>query len=265
MPRAQCGDIEVAWFEVGRGEPLVLVHGLADDHRAWRKMLPQLVLRHRVLLYDLRGHGQTSIGQPDGSLKQLAQDLVGLLDRLDIDRVHLCGFSLGGTIVMRTAVDHPDRVLKLLPVATSSRVGRAAAEWYRTRAELVRTGASELRATLEADTRDVYRNAPDEFADGWLIRSQSTAQPRGYGNACEAMAGLNAAPLDAELGRIAAPTLVVASDLDPLCPPKAGEIIVTGIPGSRLEIIKGSGHPIPVERPAELSSLVTTFISGGDH
>lgn len=264
MPRARCGDIEAAWFEVGRGEPLVLVHGLADDHRAWRKVLPYLVLRYRVLLYDLRGHGLTTIGQPDGSLDQLSHDLIGLLDQLEIDRAHLCGFSLGGTIVIRTAIDQPDRVLKLVPVATSSRVGRSAADWYAERAEMVRTKAPELRGTLEEDTHDVYRNAPDEVGDGWLIRSQSTSDPAGYGNACEAMARLNATPLDPDLGRIVAPTLVVASDLDRLCPPKAGEIIVSGIPGSRLEIIEGAGHPIPVERPEELSSLIVSFLANSE-
>ena len=65
--KARCGDLEVAWFEWGRGQPLVLVHGLADDHRAWRKVVAGLALDHRVIAYDLRGHGQTSLGRPDGS------------------------------------------------------------------------------------------------------------------------------------------------------------------------------------------------------
>jgi len=58
----------VAWFEWGRGEPLVLVHGLGDDHRAWRKVLPWLALERRVIACDLRGHGQTTLGAADGTL-----------------------------------------------------------------------------------------------------------------------------------------------------------------------------------------------------
>src|SRR5689334_11849835 len=108
--RATCNDIEVAWFEVGRGEPLVLIHGLADDHRAWRRSLPDLALLHRVILYDLRGHGQTSPGEPDGTLRQLGDDLVALMDAIGLDRANVAGFSLGGTIAMRVAVDHPDRI-----------------------------------------------------------------------------------------------------------------------------------------------------------
>ena len=261
MPTARCGDIETAWYEVGRGDPLVLIHGLGDDHRAWRKLLPALSMRRRVLLYDFRGHGGSSIGTPDGTLSQLADDLVHLLDALELERADLCGFSLGGTIVMRTAIDHPERVGRLLPVATSSRVGRSAAEWYAARAEMVRAGSPDLRATLERDTRDVYANASQEFADGWLIRSQSTADPRGYGNACQAMAGLNAAPLDPELPRISAPTLVVAGDRDQHCPPRAAEIIAAGIPGARMALVEGVGHPIPVEKPDELGGLILNFLA----
>lgn len=265
MPKVRSADIETAWYEVGRAAapgspPLVLVHGLADDHRAWRMVLPRLAMRHRVLLYDNRGHGGSSLGEADGTLGQLGGDLVGLLDALEIERAHLCGFSLGGTIVMRAAIDHPERVARLLPVATSSRVGRAAAEWYGARAEMVRGSAPDLRAALEEDTRAVYANAPEQFADGWLIRSQSTADPRGYGNACAAMAALASQPLDPELPRIQAETLVVCADLDRNCPPRAAEIIRDGIPGSRLELIEGSGHPIPVEKPDQLASLILGFL-----
>ena len=265
MPVARCADIETAWYEVGRAAsagspPLLLVHGLADDNRAWRKALPPLALQHRVLLYDFRGHGQTSLGQADGSLGQLAGDLVALLDALDVERAHLCGFSLGGTIVMRTAIDHPERVARLVPVATSSRVGRTAAGWYAQRAEMVRAAAPELGATLEQDTREVYGHAPGEFAEGWLIRSQSTADPRGYGNACTAMAALNAQPLDPQLPSIQAPTLVVCADRDELCPPRAAEIIRDGIPGARMELIEDCGHPIPAEKPDRLASLILGFL-----
>ncbi|MDQ6691756.1 MAG: alpha/beta fold hydrolase, partial [Candidatus Dormibacteraeota bacterium] len=63
--RTRTGDIETAWFEVGRGSPLILIHGLADDHRLWRKVLPDLVLRHRVILYDIRGMGESTAGRAD--------------------------------------------------------------------------------------------------------------------------------------------------------------------------------------------------------
>ena len=76
------------------------------------------------------------------------------------------------------------------------------------------------------------------------------------------MAALNAAPLDPELGRIQAPTLVVCADRDQHCPPRAAEIIQAGITGSRLELIEGAGHPIPVEKPEALVRLILDFLAG---
>jgi 3-oxoadipate enol-lactonase len=257
----QCRDLDVAWFEWGRGEPLVLVHGLADDHRAWRKVLPWLTLERRVISYDLRGHGLTQPGHADGTLAQLSGDLVAFLDRVGLPRVDLCGFSLGGTIVMRTAIDHPDRVDRLLAVATSSRVGRAAAAWYEERIALAGAGPDALRPVLEADTRAQFETAPDELAAHWRIRLESTANPAGFANGCRAMVGLNAEPLDQELGRIEAPTLVVAAELDRNCPPVASQIILERLPRGRMELIAGSGHQVEVEKPQELSEAILRFLT----
>lgn len=255
--RAVCGDIEVAWAEWGRGEPLVLVHGLGEDHRAWRKVLPWLVLCRRVIACDLRGHGETTLGEADGTLAQLAGDLVALLDATGLERADLCGFSLGGTIVMRVAIDHPERVGRLVPVATSSRVGRAAAAWYQERARLADEGG--LEAVLEGDLREQLAGAEHEVADQWALRRQSIADPRGFANACRAMARLAEEPLDPDLHRVRAPALVVAAELDALCPPRAAEIIAAGIQGARLRIIPVSGHQVAIERPAELSRAVLSL------
>jgi 3-oxoadipate enol-lactonase len=252
-----CGDIDVAWYEVGAGPPLILIHGLGDDHRAWRRCLPGLVLSHRVILYDLRGHGATSLGTPAGTLGQLGSDLANLIESLELESAVVVGFSLGGTVAIRFAIDHPDKLGGLVLVATSSRVGRAAVHWYADRSAMVDVGDPELRATIDRDTEEVYRHSPEELPGGLKIRRESTSDPRGFGNACRALASL--APLDPELPRITAPTLIIASDLDELCPPRAAEIVAAGIPNSRLHLINGAGHPIPVERPAELARLVLDF------
>lgn len=250
-------DIDVAWFEVGHGTPVVLIHGLGDDHRAWRRVVGSLMLEHRVVLYDFRGHGGTSLGTPAGTLSQLAQDLVGLLRQLELGPVVLAGFSLGGTIAMRTALDAPDLVAGLALVATSSRVNAAAWEWYLERAKMVDNAASNLRAVLDQDTDDVYRNRPAEAPAGLRLRRQATADPRGYANACRAMAGLRENPLDDELVGITAPTVILAGDVDQHCPPRAAEIIAARIEASELEILPDTGHPLPIERPREVVDAIT--------
>jgi 3-oxoadipate enol-lactonase len=255
--RARTGDIETAWFEIGRGSPLVLIHGLADDHRLWRKAVPDLALRHRVILYDVRGHGQSTAGSADGTLGQLGADLARLMDVIGLERAAIAGFSLGGTIAMRLAIDHPEKVDVLFAVATSSRVNTAAAQWYADRAAMA---GAELKATIDRDTVDAYHISPGELEEGLAIRRQSTQDPAGYRNAAQAMAGLRAAPLDPELVKIRARTLIVCADLDQHCPPRAGEIIAAGVPDSTMEIILGSGHMLPAEKPQELAGLVVGFL-----
>ncbi len=255
--RARTGDIETAWFEIGRGSPLVLIHGLADDHRLWRKAIPDLALRHRVILYDVRGHGQSTVGDADGSLDQLGADLARLMDAIGLERAAVAGFSLGGTIAMRLAIDHPEKVDVLFAVATSSRVSSSAAQWYADRAAM---GNGDLRSTIDRDTVDAYHISPGELEEGLAIRRQSTQDPAGYRNAARAMAGLKAEPLDPELVKIRARTLIVCADLDQHCPPRAGEIIAAGIPDSTMEIILGSGHMLPAEKPQELAGLVVGFL-----
>jgi pimeloyl-ACP methyl ester carboxylesterase len=246
-----------ARYEVGRGEPVVLVHGLGDDHRAWRRVVAPLMLTRRVVLYDLRGHGGSPLGDDaDGSLAQLGADLIDVLDDAQIDRATIAGFSLGGTIAMRAAIDAPDRVSALALIGTSSRVNSAARGWYEERAALVANNDPELRATLDQDTEDVYRNRPEEIEAGLRIRRESTGDPRGFANACLAMASLNQAPLDPELGAIAVPTVLVAGDADQHCPPRASEIIAEKIGGSTLLVLEDTGHPLPVERPDEVAAAI---------
>jgi pimeloyl-ACP methyl ester carboxylesterase len=266
MMRAQTGDTQTAWHDVGIGPPVVLIHGLGDDHRAWRRVAARLMLDHRVILYDLRGHGESSLGSPDGRLSQLGGDLLALCDALELERCVLAGFSLGGTIAMRAAIDAPDRVAALALVATSSRVGGAAQGWYLERAAMVYDGDERLRDVLDQDTADVYRVQLDETPAGLYIRRASTRDPRGYANACRAMAALREHPLDDELGRIAAPTTILAGDADQHCPPRAAEIIAARIAGSGLEVLPGAGHPLPIERPdetAEAIRLITAVAAAG--
>src|SRR5438105_666095 len=148
MPTARIGDISTAWFEIGRGSPIVLIHGLADDHRLWRKLVPSLAIRHRMLLYDLRGHGQTSLGDADGSLQQLGQDLLNLLDALELETAALTGYSLGGTVAMRLAIDHPGRLAGDHHRLRAPDPARAAGPARRTHRELPPRVAAGLTPSL---------------------------------------------------------------------------------------------------------------------
>ncbi|MBO0702612.1 MAG: alpha/beta fold hydrolase [Candidatus Dormibacteraeota bacterium] len=258
--RVRSGDLEVAVHEWGSGPPVLVLHGLGDDHRALRRLVPELSLRHRVIAPDLRGHGGTSLGHPEGTLAQLATDVVTLLDTLGLDQVDLVGFSLGGTIALQVALQAPERVGRLVGVATSSRVGRRALAWYEDRARVADSGVAALRTALAEDMGTLFLPGSPLMSDHLRLREEATADPRGFANACRANLALGEAPLDSALPRITSPALLIAARQDPLCPPRAAEIVAAGIPGARLEVVDGTGHEIPVERPEALARHLLDFL-----
>ena len=107
----------IAWTEVGAGPPLVMLHGLGDSHRTWRRVLPQLSRRHRVLLVDLPGHGLS--GRPDApyTIDWYAQTMHGWLDELGIERASVFGHSFGGGVAQWMLLQRPDRIDRLGLVA----------------------------------------------------------------------------------------------------------------------------------------------------
>src|SRR5215208_2588238 len=104
---------------------LVLSNALGSALAVWDLQAAALAAEFRVIRYDLRGHGRSSV--PDGpyALDDLGADVIALLDRLEIERAHLAGISLGGMVSLWLAIHAPDRVDRLMPCCTSARLGPA--------------------------------------------------------------------------------------------------------------------------------------------
>jgi pimeloyl-ACP methyl ester carboxylesterase len=114
MPKALIGDVSLNYRQVGAGEDMVLVHGLAANLGFWNLNLLLPLARHfRVTTYDLRGHGYSDMPSTGYTSRDMAADLVGLMDDLGIERAHLVGHSFGGVVALHCAVSHPDRVSSL--------------------------------------------------------------------------------------------------------------------------------------------------------
>lgn len=250
------GGIGVEYEERGSGPPVVLVHGLAEDHHSFDAQLEALGRRHRVLAYDLRGHGGTELGQADGSLDQLAGDLVALL-RASTGPAACVGFSLGGTVVLRAASLVPELVTHAVVLGTSSVVGRAAAEFYAGRIALVATGdQAALADAMREDTRAALAD-PEPVLDQLIAyRLRAIGDGRGYANAAAAMARLREEPLTPALASLMCHVDVVGAELDSFCPRKAAEILLGALPDAAYHEIAGAGHLMNVERPAAVTQLL---------
>ncbi|MBI4241436.1 MAG: alpha/beta fold hydrolase, partial [Candidatus Rokubacteria bacterium] len=190
-------------------------------------------------------------------------DLHVLLVHLGVDRAAIVGFSMGGVIAQRFAIDHPEMTSALVIAASSSVVNRQAAEYYLERAKLADTqGLEAVRATTASDAAACFAASSAEVVEAYRqLRREAIRDARGYVNACRAMASLREQPLTQQLVGVRCPSLVITGERDFLCPPKASEIIHAKLPNSRLRIAPGVGHCLHWEDPAGFNGAVIGFLS----
>ncbi|MFF3597240.1 bifunctional 3-oxoadipate enol-lactonase/4-carboxymuconolactone decarboxylase PcaDC [Kitasatospora indigofera] len=232
---------------------LLLGPSLGTSLAVWDPQVPELARRHRVIRYDLPGHGGTPADLlPAGAtVADLARLVLDLADHLGIDRFAHAGISLGGAIGTHLAVHHPERVSTLALVCSSARFG-APEDWWE-RARTVRDRGTGPVADTAA-TRWFTRAFRDTPVARDLVADHRAADPTGYAACCDALAAYD---LRADLHRIDAPTLVVAGRDDPATPPAHGRELADHIPGATLLEIPDAAHLAGVEKPnAVLGALL---------
>ena len=256
-------SIEWDEAEAGAGAGVVLVHGLSEDRAAWRHQAEPFRQRFRTILYDVRGFGGSEAADANGTIDQYAEDLRALLARLGLRRAAIVGFSMGGVIAQRFAVDHPELPSALVIAGSSSVVNAQAATYYRERAALADAGELEaVRAASAADGQGCFaRSAPDVIEAYCGLRRRALREPRGYASACRAMASLHERPLTKALAGIRCPALVLTGERDGFCPPRAAEIIHANLANGRLRILPRAGHCLHWEDAAGFNEAVLDFLS----
>jgi 3-oxoadipate enol-lactonase/4-carboxymuconolactone decarboxylase len=242
---------------------LILGPSLGTTLRLWDAQVPALASSHRVVRFDLPGHG----GSPaalltDPSLEALADCVLRLADSLDIERFAYAGVSLGGAIGSWLAVHRPDRVSSLALVCTAARFGEPR-DWRARAARARAEGVGFLADSApERWFTPAFRTSTAAHA---LVADQREADPAGYAACCDALAGFDL--LD-ELHRITAPTLVIAGRQDTATPPATGRLLADGITDATLLELRDAAHLAPAEQPdtvlrALLDHLGTTTYTAG--
>jgi 3-oxoadipate enol-lactonase len=235
---------------------LVLGSSLGTSGAMWQPQMAALTPHLRVLRYDHRGHGASPVPPGPYRLDELGADLLALLDRLGLDRVHLGGLSLGGMVAMWLAAHAPQRVEKLILMCTSARLGPP--ETWAQRAATVRTGGVAAIADPVLErwfTPEFVERHPGVV--GWARRLLITTPAEGYAGCCAAIERMDLIPV---LGRITAPTLVIAGARDPATPPEHAALIARGIHGARLEVVPEAAHLANIAQPAVIDRLVLEFL-----
>lgn len=240
----------------------VLIHGLSETREVWSRQASYLQRSMAVIAYDVRGFGASPTGAADGTVRQMADDLAQVLSALAAGPVWLVGFSMGGIIAQRFALDFPGLTRGLVLIASSCAVGREGEKFFNQRIEQVSNGGLDSLAAINIEDASgcfATGNA-DLIAEYTQLRVGAVMEPEGYINACRAMLGIRLEPLTESLAGIGRPTLVIAGEFDPYCPPKASEQIAAAIPNAELRIIDGVGHCMQFEASDILNEYVDEFI-----
>ncbi len=254
---------DVAWREEGSGEPLVFLHGLGGSRTAWGPQLRGLSDRYRCIAWDMPGYGDAAPIVPL-TYAAIAQRLVDLLDTLDIARATLIGLSFGGMHALHTALDHPDRVARLVLADSSPAFGidgTTREGWIRDRLAPINAGGTP------ADAAEAIVDAITYVRLEGVIRQEtigafSRISAEGFRAAVTCLPDND---VRARLGDVRSPTLVIVGEHDEETPLSYSQLLADGIPNAELRVLPGAGHLTPAEAPDQFNAALAAFLDATDH
>jgi 3-oxoadipate enol-lactonase len=257
MPFAKLPDAQIFYELTGPEHAPVFVfsNSLGTTHRMWDPQVLTFTKHFRLLRYDTRGHGQSSVTPGPYTIEQLSWDVVRLLDYLQLDRVYFCGLSMGGMTGMFLGANAPNRFTKIVLCNTAAKIGTL--ESWNARIDAVQKGGMRAVAVavLERWLTPSYRAAhPTETAG--VLRMLEEANPEGYVANCAAVRDMD--QRDA-LQNVKVPTLVLAGTHDSSTPAADGQFVAEHIPGARYVEVNAA-HLSNLEARDEFNSHVTNFL-----
>jgi pimeloyl-ACP methyl ester carboxylesterase len=251
-----------AYESFGNGTRVVaLVHGLGLNRHSWQWQVPALSWHFRVITFDLHGHGDSSVRPHTPSLTMFSDQLVELLDHLGIARASVFGFSLGGMIARRFAMDHADRLEALGILHSAHARDKAAHDAIQARVmQAAQDGpAATVEAALARWFTDAFRLSHPEMMDDvrrWILANRKDVYAPIYQVLVDGVT-----ELVAPSPPIAAPTLVMTGDEDYGNSPAMSRAIAAEIAGSELVILPGLRHMAMAEAPDLFNAKLMAFLS----
>ncbi|MBV9143279.1 MAG: alpha/beta fold hydrolase [Pseudonocardiales bacterium] len=255
--------VAVPYRDCGSGDPVLLIAGAGASSSTWQAQIDALTaVGYRVVAIEHRGFGGSPVGNPY-KLADLAGDVGGVIEELDLQPCRIIGMSLGALVAQELASKRPELVHSLVLMATWARTGYFRATLARATARQLQSGA-EIDPEYVAAQLAVQMFSPCTLADDDQIRDWldlfTTLRVAG-----DSLAAQNEATIDvdqrAQLRDIASPTLVVAFADDVLCPPSVVREVADAVPGSRFVQIEQCGHLGVLERPDAVNDVLVNFFA----
>jgi 3-oxoadipate enol-lactonase len=260
MNRVTSGDTEICYEAIGVGAPVVLLHPFPADHELWRPAVQSLVSHYRVILPDLRGHGESGVGEGPATMAKHAVDLARVLDEEDVGRAPLVGVSIGGYVLFEFWRRFRGRAAALGLCNT-----RAQADTVQGRGGRLQSAADVMEHGVEPFFESMVpkligettrRTRPDLVESALhMMRKMSPEDvamvQRGMAERPDSMSTLKT---------INVPTLILTGDEDTLTGAAEAELMRQNISGSQKKVIAKAGHYSPWEQPEEVGKILRQFL-----
>jgi 3-oxoadipate enol-lactonase len=267
MPKAKVNGINMYYEIRGKGVPLVMIQGFAGNHQAWFFQAPVFKEYYKVIIFDNRGIGKSDKSSEPYTIRTMADDVIGLLDHIGVDKAHVLGLSLGGIVAQEIALTYPERVRKL--VLGSTFAGREIVDVHpdMLKAAGVKEGSTnadigsiDFRRLMNimvslAFNRMLYRMILLPLSK-WSLKSVNAE-----GCLAQLATVADYDTLD-RLHLIQAPTLVITGAGDRLVPPTMSDLIASRIPNARLVKVGGGSHAFFMEMRGRFNKEVLDFLRG---
>jgi pimeloyl-ACP methyl ester carboxylesterase len=265
MAKAEVGDIEMAYCIDGSGEPVVLIGGFTMVKESWELQVVELAKRFRVITFDNRGVGETTVPTGPFNIADMAADTAGLMDALGIDSAHFFGVSMGGLIAQVLAIDYPDRVKKVA-LGCTTHGGRHAIQPEKEVMEILGRASDP---TLEAEesvrmrlpvvfSQRFIREEPERVEEAVRLSVRHCPTPEG---AAGQMGALSVFNVKKRLGEIRCPVLAITGSEDRMMPPENSRLLAEGIEGAEHYVVDQAGHNFYSEKPDQVNATLIDFFS----
>jgi len=258
--RIKSGDAEIVYWTLGAGPPVVLLHPFPTHHEFWLPVAGTLSTRYRVILPDLRGHGESGVGEGPATMEKHAADLAAIMDHADVGRAPLIGVSIGGYLLFEFWRKHRGRVAALGLCNTKAPADTPEARAARLQAanDVLDRGTEPFFETM---TPKLFgkstREARPDLVDG-ALRMMRKMSPE---DAAEVQRGMAARPDSVEtLKTINVSTLLVTGEEDILTGVNEAELMRQHISASQLRIIPKAGHYACWEQPQDAAKILRQFL-----